>query len=123
MISEESALAFAGSTIKSVWALELLFLLHQDSERSWLPDDLIRELRSSSVVVSEALAGLQRAKLVRQLDDGRYCYGADPAESRGRMVDELKKIYAVRPVAVVRAIANAPNDKLRLLSDAFRFKE
>lgn len=123
MISEETALAFAGSTIKSVWALELLFLLHQDGERSWSPDELIRELRSSSVVVSDALASLQRAKLVRQIEDGRYCYGANPAESSGQMVDELKKIYAVRPVAVVRAIATAPNDKLRLLSDAFRFKE
>jgi DNA-binding IclR family transcriptional regulator len=123
MISEESALAFAGSTIRSVWALELLFLLHQDSERPWLPDELIRELRSSSVVVSEALAGLQRARLVRQLDDGRYCYAASSSESSGQMVDELKRIYAERPVAVVRAIANAPNDKLRLLSDAFKFKE
>jgi DNA-binding IclR family transcriptional regulator len=123
MMSEESVLAFAGSTIKSVWALELLFLLHQDGERPWSPDELIRELRSSSVVVSEALVGLQRAKLVRQLDNGRYCYGAKSAESDGQMVNELKRIYAVRPVAVVRAIANAPNDKLRLLSDAFRFKE
>lgn len=123
MISEETVLAFAGSTIKSVWALELLFLLHQDGERSWSPDQLIRELRSSSVVVAEALASLQRAKLVRQTEDGRYCYAANPAESSGQMVDELKKIYAVRPVAVVRAIATAPNDKLRLLSDAFRFKE
>jgi len=123
MISEESALAFAGSTIKSVWALELLFLLHQDAERPWSPNELIRELRSSSVVVSEALAALQRAKLVRPLDNGRYCYGATSTESRGQMVDELKKIYAVRPVALVRAIANAPNAKLRILSDAFRFKE
>jgi hypothetical protein len=123
MISEEAALAFAGSTVRSVWALELLFLLHQDSSRPWSPEELIRELRSSSVVVSEALASLQRARLVRQVDDGRYCYSANPAENSGQMVDELKRIYAERPVAVVRAIANGPNDKLRLLSDAFKFKE
>ncbi|CAN0474660.1 unnamed protein product [Phaeothamnion confervicola] len=122
MISEEVALAFAGSTIKSVWTLELLFMLHENPARSWSTDRLIRELRSSRVVVAQAIAELQRAKLIRESEDGGIGYAAG-SEEIARMVDELKKIYATKPVAVVRAIASAPNEKLRLLSDAFKIKD
>jgi hypothetical protein len=35
----------------------------------------------------------------------------------------LQETYAARPMAVVKAIMTAPNEKLRVFSDAFRLKD
>ena len=122
MISEDTVLGFAASSFTSVWSLELLLVLKRDPDRSWEADELIRELRSSQVVVASALANLLGAGLVVEIEKERYQYQTSPARIE-ELVEALKVVYDTKPTAVVRAIVAAPNRKLKLLSDAFRFKE
>ena len=64
MIAEETLLDFAGALFKSVWALVLLLALKHPADRSWQTSDIIKELRGSQVVVTEALSNLVAAGLV-----------------------------------------------------------
>lgn len=103
-------------SIGSVWALELLLLL-RESGRAWSEPELVTELRSSRLVVSQSLAGLAASGLVEISEDGvRY----RPAEeATGRLVDQLAVEYRNRPDAVRRAIVAPVDDKLKSFSDAF----
>jgi predicted transcriptional regulator len=121
MSSEDVILEFAGASFRSVWALELLLALRRARDRSWSAGDIIKELRSSRVVVTEALNNLMAAGFVVQEDNGDYRYGA--AGQMEAMIDELERLYAIKPIAVMRKIVNSPNTKLQILSDAFRIKE
>ncbi len=119
---EDDLFAFIATTVSSVWALELLLLLKRDPEKSWDPDSLIRELRSSRVVIDEALKRLQGAGLVMQ--DGAMRYRYQTASARlHELVSELEQTYATRPMTVIRTIVSAPSDKLRAFSDAFKLKD
>jgi DNA-binding IclR family transcriptional regulator len=121
MIPEERILEFAGASLQSVWALEMLLMLHRDPARSWCADELIRDLRSSEVSVRESLQNLISAGLVVEDEKGyRYQPGSTAMDE---LVGELASLYAAKPVAVVRAIVATPNRKLQILSDAFRIKD
>jgi DNA-binding GntR family transcriptional regulator len=122
MNSEETVLAFAASIFRSVWALELLLVMKRNPDRNWKADALIRELRSSRVVVIEAMANLSAAGLVVQQDGDSYRYHplSDEIDS---LVSDLQRIYAEKPASVMREIVTNPNRKLQQLSDAFKFKE
>lgn len=122
MISENTVLDFAASSFNSVWSLELLLVLKRDPDRSWEAGELIRELRSSQVVVAGALANLLSAGLVVEHENGRYRYQTSPGRME-ELIDALQIVYDTKPTAVVRAIVATSNRKLKLLSDAFRFKE
>ena len=122
MISEETLLDFAGALFKSVWALELLLALKHPADRSWQTSDIIKELRGSQVVVTEALSNLVAAGLVIQEDNGRYRYQPG-SPSMDEMVTELANLYAVKPTSVICKIVTSSSAKLQILSDAFRIKE
>ncbi|MPZ40093.1 MAG: hypothetical protein GEU95_18960 [Rhizobiales bacterium] len=120
-MTEDDLLTFIAS-IGSVWALELLLLLKRDPGRSWDPESLVRELRSSSVVIDEGLRRLQGAGLVMQ--DGARTYRYQTASPKlDNMASELEKVYATKPMTVIKAIVNARTDKLRAFSDAFKLKD
>jgi hypothetical protein len=122
MDSEADILEFAGASFRSVWALELLLMLRRSRDRSWEASDLLKELRSSQVVVIEGLNNLVVAGLVVQDEDGRYRYNA--SGRLGEIIDALAQLYALKPAAVMRQIVNSPsNAKLQILSDAFRIKD
>lgn len=122
MIPEETVLSIAGSLFKSVWALELLLLFKKDAARAWCRDEMIRDLRSSEVVVTEALNNLINVGLAVKVDAGLYQY--QPASSgMDELIRELQKIYLMKPAAVIREIVTSPNRKLQILSDAFKFRK
>ena len=119
---DDDVLAFIQASIKSVWALELLLFLRRSGERSWQPDELVLELRSSDAVIGEGLATFVASGLVTIGPDGGYRYRPATAQLE-RLVGEVEKTYATKPVALVKAIVTAPNDKLRIFSDAFKLKD
>lgn len=121
MSSEDEVLDFAGASFRSVWALELLLTLRRGRDRIWQASEMIKELRSSRVVVIEALNNLIAAGLVIEEDGGGYRYGC--TSDIDGSVGELEQLYAVKPTVVMRQIVNSPNTKLQILSDAFRIKE
>jgi hypothetical protein len=122
MTSEGSVLDFAGAIFRSVWALELLLTLKRRGDRSWNASEIIKELRGSRVVVTEALNNLTAAGLVVEDDSGGYRYHPG-SPSMDEIVGELDKLYALKPTVVINKIVTSPNVKLQILSDAFRIKE
>lgn len=105
-----------------MWAVEVLLLLRRDAARSWRAEDLTRELRSSLLIVADALMSFKKLGLVDEDADRLYRYRPATPELDG-LVDELARAYAEAPVAVTEAIFSAPDRKLRLLADAFRLKK
>ena len=120
MGSEDDILNFAASAIGSIWALELLLLIKQEA-RSWSSAELVRQLRGSEAVIAQALERLRGVGLIAD-EAGRYRYHPTSPEA-GDLAEALESLYRSKPVAVVSAIANAPQRKLQILSDAFRLKK
>jgi len=103
-------------SVGSVWALELLLVL-KSSGQAWSEQDLITELRSSQLVVSQSLAGLAAGGLIETGPKGARYHPAD--EETAQLVDRLELEYRNRPDAVRRAIVAPADDKLKSFSDAF----
>lgn len=119
MISEEVR-RFVRSSVKSVWALELLLLLRRDSERSWTAEALTNELRGSRQLVADILSHFIQIGLVVQSSQS---YRYQPTDANlDRLVQDLDKTYAERRIAVIQEIVSAPNEKIQTLADAFKLK-
>ncbi len=117
---ESDVLEFLRGAIKTVWSLELLLLMRRTRERNWTSAQLERELRGSAKLVAETLATLVQAGLIR---NGGPDYQYSPASAElERLVDSLATAYADSPLQVIKAILEAPSDKLRGFADAFRLK-
>ena len=121
-VTEDDVLAFITDSIGSVWALELLLLLKRDAGRGWTAEALVRELRSSPVVIAETLKQLQDAGLVMQ-DDARTSRYHAASPRLDDFASEIAKLYAIKPMTVIRAIVDVRTDKLRAFSDAFKLKD
>lgn len=121
-MNEEDVLAFVQRSIKSVWALELLLLLRCERQRTWRPEDMVLEMRSSEAAVAEALTGLRSIGFIAADSAGLHTYQPASAEL-DRIAGRIGEVYAAKPLAVVRAITSAPNEKLRLFSDSFKLKD
>jgi hypothetical protein len=120
-VTEDDVLLFIAASLRSVWDLELLLLLKRDPDQRWKREGLVRELRSSPVVIDEALRRLQGAGLVHD-DAGAFRYNATSPELNV-MASELERTYAAKPMTVIKAIITARTDQLRAFSDAFKFKD
>jgi len=105
----------------SVWALELLLLLYRDPKRHWPHEDLVRELRSSDVVVAGSIKRLVANGLIVVEDGGDVRY-APASEEQDELVRQLDEEYRTRPAAVRRMIVQGPAETLKSFSDAFKLK-
>jgi hypothetical protein len=115
-------LHFIQGSIKSVWAIELLLLLRRNTDRAWRAEDLTRELRSSPLIVADALLTFKTFGLVDE--DSEQLHRYRPASQElVELVDELARLHATNPVTLIEAIFSAPDRKLRLFADAFRLKK
>jgi DNA-binding IclR family transcriptional regulator len=116
---DEDALSFARAAIGSVSALELLILLRRQRHNHYRVAELVRELRSSQLAVTQALDHLTKYGLVEGASDSGYAYQQGSARLDA-LCESLESVYARKPVTLVRAILEAPDEKLRLFADAFR---
>lgn len=112
-------IGFVREHVRSVWAVELLLLLRRDPARCWAPDELVRELRASTSLVTDNLQRLLASGLVAP-EDGCYRY-APASPVLEDLCRRLEAAYRERPVTVINMIAR-PADPLQSLADAFRFK-
>lgn len=106
MTSEDTVLDFAASAIASIWALELLLTLKRESN-GLTSAELVRKLRGSEAAVSEALTQLTTSGLIAE-DGGAYLYRPAQPEKK-EFVVALETLYREKPMAVISAIAHAPN--------------
>jgi len=110
--------AFLQTTIKSVWALELLLLLRRRRGKHWSMEALVQEMRASTAIVAGGLTALSAAGLVEESAAG---FGYRPATAElDVMAERLEQTYAQYPFAVTRAILAAPDHKMQIFADAFR---
>ena len=96
--------------------------MRQQRPRAWQTAELVVELRASTVVVREALAASVGAGLIAADDAGLFHY-RPASEQLDGFVAATESLYRVKPLAVINAIATAPNEKLRIFADAFRLKD
>jgi hypothetical protein len=118
-VIEPALLTFIRSSLRSVWALELLLLLRRTSPNTLGIKQAARELRASDTLVAKLLPQLEAAGLVVGEGDAYRFAPASPALQE--LCGLLEQEYRERPVAVVDAIIAKP-DKVQSLADAFRFK-
>ena len=117
--SDADIVAFVRAAISSVCALELLILLRRERQQCFRADQVVRELRSSQLAVAQALEHLTKAGLIEELPGTGYRY-QQVSVQLDAICDRLESLYARKPVMIVRAILDAPNEKLRTFADAFR---
>jgi hypothetical protein len=117
--TDEDATAFARTAIGSVSALELLILLRRQRHNDYRVIELVRELRSSQVAVEQALDHLIKFALVAGDADSGYHYQRGSAQLDA-ICEQVEAVYARKPVSLIRALLDAPDEKLRQLADAFR---
>lgn len=118
----DAVLELIRSSIKSTWALELLLFIRRHAARLWTIDELTVELRSSPSLVASILASLKKANLVREEPGGLYRYAPSTPELDD-LVRQLDEINAERPLALIREVISAPNDKLISFVDAFKLRK
>jgi hypothetical protein len=112
--------AFIRSSIRSVWALELLLFMRRHDGEAWTAEALARELRSSTFAIKDILDTFSQAGLATA-EGGTFRY-APATPHLDRAVRELEAAYAVRPLAVSREIL-AGSNKIQTFADAFKLKK
>lgn len=121
-MTEEDVLAFVRSYIGSVYTLELLLLIRNDRGRRWHVAELVRDLRSSSTAVSDALKALHAAGLV-SIDKSGLAYFDPKSAAHDAIARGIEQTYALKPLSLVKAITTPSTEKLQIFSDAFKLKE
>lgn len=111
---------FIQSSVRSVWALEILFILKND-RRSWLSTELVDRLRASALVVTNSIDSLVIAGLASIDQEGASYTPVN--DDIARCVDKLESLYAVRPDAVRRAIVSSTISRASAFGDAFKLRK
>jgi hypothetical protein len=113
--------AFTQSSFRSLWAVEMMFLLMRNSPNAVSRDDAVRELRANRTLVQNCIEQLSRAGLLQAEGDAvRYAPGSAKLDELAR---KLEQAYRERPLAVIRAVVHGGASGIQHFADAFRFKE
>lgn len=121
-MTEEEVLAFVHSELGSVWALELLIFLKGNPDQNFRLEELVLQLRSSSLAVAQALARLRDNGFVDETPGGTYRF-APRSPRHVDMAAAIERISFEKPMTLIKAIAEIPNEKLRNFSDAFKIRD
>lgn len=119
---DDKMIAFIRRYVRTVGALEVLLLLHGESQRTWSAEDIARHFRGSAAAIAEYLAHFKRAAFLLEERPGAFRYAPKDIEADAT-VSELAALYSERPVSVVDVIYTEPSDPVRALADAFKFKK
>jgi DNA-binding GntR family transcriptional regulator len=118
----EHVLQFVRGSIKSVWTLDLLIMMRRAPGRSWTSEALARELHANETLVQQALTALMQAGLLAADPGGTWRYAPTTPDLEA-IAAELERHSTERPLALIREIVSAPNEKIQSFADAFRFKK
>lgn len=119
---EPSLLAFIRSSIPSIWALELLLLLRRAAPGYLTREEMVQHLRATPNLIDRLVQQFTALGLVERNADGAFRFECRTSENE-KLCEALAVAADERPIALRDAIIAAPNDKLRDLADAFRFKD
>jgi hypothetical protein len=119
---EKDVAGFLRSTFRSIWSMELLFLLLRDPARCWSSSELVNALRASELVVSQAVESLHAAGLIVRESEDQVRYGP-ASDDLHELVVAAQALYVRSPDAVLRLIMRSRSDNLVAFADAFRFRK
>jgi hypothetical protein len=120
-VTQEDVLSFIESSLPSIWALEVLLLLKRIAPVGRNAEELVQDLRSSLTAVCPSLESLRAAGLC--VEEGDLHFFRPASGALGAIVDEVEKLYAVRPGLVTATIVRADNKNLQVFANSFRVKE
>ena len=119
---EKDVSEFLRSTFRSIWSLELLFLLADDATRCWSNPELVAALRASELVVSQSVDNLTAAGLV--VPEPAECVRYGPLSTAlHQQVLAVRTLYMRSPHAVRRMIVRAQPGSIAAFADAFKFRK
>lgn len=111
---------FLRKNVNSVSLLDVLFLLKQDAQKKWTPEEVSREMRTNRSYATSQLAELVALKLVSTSEN---TYSFAPQSSDLEVIDELERLYNSRRSTVIGFIYSQPIDNIRDFADAFKIKK
>lgn len=114
--------AFLRDHFKSVWALELLLFLKTHAETAWSSEQLVAALRTSDLIVANAVATLLAGGLVSVDRDRRVRY-SPASDDLSRLVDVTEALYLKKPDRVRRVIVSSSATGLSAFANAFRLRD
>ena len=110
--------------IDSLEQIEILLLLSGAPGRTWTPNEVIMQLRSSTESVQKRLETLVAHGLVVEVDPQTHAHQYHPATpDLARAVDQLATNYRERRLKVIECIFSKPISSLRIFADAFRIRK
>lgn len=122
MPSSKDIDSFIGSSFRSVWALELLRYLAENSGVYHTAGELIAVLRASEAVISQGVQNLTAAGLAVVDGEGRVSYHEGSRESAALVVGAIA-LYSRSPDKVRRLIVAQSAPGLTAFADAFRLRK
>lgn len=117
-ITDDDAISFARLAIRSVSALELLMLLRRSRHTPRSSFELVREMRSSEIMMARLLEQLMQFGLVEERAEFFYIYKPRTAQLE-LICERVGSVYMRKPVTLMRAILDAPDEKLRQFVQSF----
>ena len=121
-MSEDTALAFARDSLRSIWSLELLAVLKARPEKQWAFEELERELRATPQIVRKAAHTLASLGIATGGNAG-FCQYAPYDPRTDATVSELLQLYILKPTSVMKAIYASPADRIQTFAEAFKIKD
>jgi hypothetical protein len=107
----EAISAFVLQQIFSIEQLEVLLLLRRSAARSWTPEEVSRELRSSQPSALRRLTDLRTHGFLRSLageEEPAFVYSPRTPQLADS-VSALADVYAERPHSIIRLIFSRPH--------------
>lgn len=115
---------FIFQNIDSLEQIEVLLLLSGSPERTWTPNEVNIQLRSSAESVQKRLQSLVARGLVAEVDSQTHAHQYRPATpTLAHAVDQLAENYRERRLKVIECIFSKPISSLRIFADAFRIRK
>lgn len=113
---------FARRHFRSLEDIEIVLLLWTSSERWWSPDEVAREIRSTSTICSDSLQRLCPALLDATTEPETYRFRAAADSHTLAAIASLDELYRVQRHEMIRFLAQLPSTGVRDFADAFRLK-
>ena len=121
MPSDPDLAAFIRTQFPSIWTLEVLLFLRQNSSVSWPKEQLLVEMRASDLIIASALTCLHAGGLIVVEDDGAARY-ATATPDLDKLVGDTELLYRQKPGVVRTLIINASSGVLSAFSDSFNLR-
>jgi hypothetical protein len=122
MPSDPNLAKFIQTQFPSIWALEVLIFLHDHSSTVWTQEQLVADLRASSLIITNALHCLQTGGLVEVNGQGESRYAAATHEL-DQLASQVIELYKHKPTAVRSLIINSYSGALSAFSESFSFRK